>query len=118
LPEQRQAIADQQQQLAVAEFAGDVARYHFGETRYHIGDAFDIAKPARNDSKSILIVSSSTNGHTPKHCVNNKTKPLRCSSNSIYSESFLTGYAIRPSAAAGMPSTARKPGRIITVVDS
>jgi hypothetical protein len=57
-------------------------------------DIQNIAKPARNDSKSILIVSSSTNGHTPKHCVNNKTKPLRCSSNFIYSESFLTGYAI------------------------
>ncbi|SFM77571.1 hypothetical protein [Nitrosomonas communis] len=57
-------------------------------------NVINIAKPARNDSKSILIVSSSRKGHTPKHCVNNKTKPLRCSSNPIYSESFLTGYAI------------------------
>ncbi|SFM61357.1 recombinase family protein [Nitrosomonas communis] len=47
-------------------------------------DLWDIAKPARNDSKSILIVSSSIKGHTPKHCVNNKTKPLRCSFQNLY----------------------------------
>ncbi|WP_430233824.1 hypothetical protein, partial [Nitrosomonas communis] len=47
-------------------------------------------KGAETD-KQLLMAIESQSFTLPKHCVDNKTRPLRCSSNPIHSESFLTG---------------------------